>query len=166
MIKQKAKTRKLHLQAAEQNPRQAFANDWHHDPAFCEGFFDRCEDRALQASWETLPKAPELAHVAVQMAEKNRDRHLMNRGYGVLAHAHIARTNTHWAGKTLEGYRERAVGCCSRCRSDFLLRNGDFLGELRETASSLEALNGCLEEAGLELTLDVHGRILFLRAIS
>lgn len=156
------KTRQRRFTETVKSPYLALERGWFQDPAFCEGFFDRCEDQALQAS----PAALDLAQRAVHFAESHGDPHLVHRSYGVLAHAHIARGDRFWAGKTLAGYREQALACCPLCRSDFFRRDGDLLGEERKAAESILALNRCLEEGGRLLGDDAVGRRLFLRSIS
>lgn len=114
---------------------------------FCLGFFDRCEDLALAIQ----PEAFELSRAAVEMACHHAREGgeggpcIEYRAHGVLSHAYIARAEPFWAGHTLDSYRLRALGCCNRCRGEFLLREGDLLGEERDAAGSLEALGHSLE---------------------
>ncbi len=162
MPNQREKSHKQLVTRAARDPSRAICKGWYDIPGFCEGFFDRCEDLALQA----VPGYHNLARRAVQMAEANGDRHLVNDSYGVLAHAYIAGADFFFAGKVLDGVREEALGCCSRCRAHFLRREGDLLGELREPRESLAALAASVAESGNDLTRDARARIRFLEAIA
>lgn len=153
--------RKERLTQAEKNDSLIFSECWYQDPAFCAGYFDRSEHAALVNS----PLALGMAHTAVHMARKLGDPHLIHRGYGVLVHAHIARVDWFFAGKTLADYRKSALDCCPRCRADVLRREGDLLGEERKTAEAIAALDHSLEEGGRLLDDDERGRTFFLRAI-
>ena len=150
------------LTKAVENPYLALEKGWYQQPEFCRGFFDRCEHLALVSSPATL----ELAQRAVHIAESHGDPHLINRSYGVLAHAHIARFDLFLAGKVLQDCRDLALACCPRCRSDYLRRQGDLLGELRKPDEALEALSGALDDGGRHLDPDARARILFLRGIA
>ncbi len=156
------KRRNQLLTWAEKDPDLVLDQGLYRDPDFCKGFFDRCENRALTDA----PEALDLALRAVHFAETSGDPHLINLSFGVLAHAHIARSDLFWAGKVLAGYRRQALGCCPRCRSDHLRRWGDFFVELRKPEESLAALRRSIQEGGRELTRDDRGRIFFLRGIA
>ncbi|HEX9735703.1 MAG TPA: hypothetical protein VGG06_27400 [Thermoanaerobaculia bacterium] len=159
---QEIKTRNQLLTRAEKDPKLALENGWYHDPAFCLGFFDRCQGQALADSPMTL----ELARRAVEMAATNGAPHLENRGMGVLVHAYVARFDLFWAGKTLEEYRAKALDCCPGCRSDFFFREGDLRTEERKPGEALRALRSCLEEGDGHLDADGVARALFVRGIA
>ena len=150
------------LTLTEQDPYLPLERGWVQDPKFCAAFFDRCEHLALVLS----PDALELARRAVQFAETHGDPHLIHRSYGVLANAYYDRSDTYWAGKTLEEVKDRALACCPKCRSDHLHRSGDLLGELRQSEASLAALNQALEEGGRHISLETRARICFARGIA
>ncbi len=155
------KRRNLRLTKAAKNPYLALEKRWFEDPQFCQGFFDRVDDLAFVMSRETF----ELAHRAVQIAERNGDPHLINRSLGVLSHGYIAAGDYYWAGRVLGEARPRALACCPRCRNEHLRREGDQLGEERQISESLERLNHALEEAE-NLDADARARTRFVRSIS
>ena len=156
------KVRNQRLTQAVRKPHRALTEGWFQDPDFCQGLFDRCDHLAFLGSRAVL----ELAHRAVTIAEENGDPHLVNRSYGVLAHAFISRWDLRWAGKVLEGQRRSALECCPSCRSDFFRREGDLLGESRDIEGSLEALNRSIEVVDEELDPGTLGQICFLRSIA
>ncbi len=63
------KVRRGRLTQAEKQPQKALDQGWFQDPAFCEGYFDRCENHALHISPDTL----KLALKAVEIAVTNGD---------------------------------------------------------------------------------------------
>lgn len=64
------KVRKDRLTQTEKDPRKAIERGWFHDPAFCQGYFDRCEDHALHIAPDTL----DLAMKAVEIAASHGAR--------------------------------------------------------------------------------------------
>ena len=100
-----------------ENPTGALRNRRRHTPAFCRRYFDLCEAGALECDRSAL-KQPELVldpcRIAIQLAEKSGNRHLVNRSLGVLAHAHLAVEQPIEGFGVLESYRRQAMGCCGK----------------------------------------------------
>ncbi len=133
---------KKRLAWTAKDPQRALARGWAQDPEFCRAYFDFCDQSALVQSRATF----NLALRAVEFAEAHGDPHLVHHGHGVLCHAFLVRGDLYWASKTLKLIRASALACCPACRSDFFYREGYLLGEDRQAAESLEALNRALEE--------------------
>ncbi|MCP3958159.1 MAG: hypothetical protein GY719_09935 [bacterium] len=155
------------LNRTEARPVTALEKGWFRDPRFLKQFFDRCEHRAFVLSPDTLA----LALRAVEFAERHGAELdgrpcLLHRSYGVLSHAYIVGGDLFWAGKVLNMVRDRALACCPPCRSEFLRREGDLLGEQRQAEESLAALNRALEEGADHLDADARARIYYVRAVA
>ena len=130
-------------------------------PRFCEAFFERCHGKALEE-----PKAaPEYAEVAVELAKKTGDRHLINLSLGVRVHAHIANQEYEEADRVLESYQAEALGCCGTCTADFFLRRGDLQVETGEPFGAEADLLLSIEELGDDMDADTFARIRFIRGI-
>ncbi len=153
--------RRKRITWALKDPGLALEGDWVEDPKFCAGFLDGCDQLVFVQAKQVI----EIARRAVEAADVCGDPHLLNRAYGVLAHAYVARGDYYWAQKTLAEVRERALACCPRCRSDHFQRLGDLLMEERRLDDSLTALDRALED-GRELSADARGRIHFVRGIT
>ncbi len=97
------------------------------------------------------------------IAETNGDPHLINFAHGVFVHAFIARREHRLGRKILAKYRDQALTCCRRCRSDYFRREGDLLSEMRKPEEALETLNRCVEEGGRDLVGDALGRVCYVR---
>lgn len=153
--------RRKRLTWALKAPHLALEGGWVEDPKFCAGFLDGCDQLVFVQANQVI----EIARRAVEAADACGDPHLLNRSYGVLAHAYAARRDYYWAHQTLAAARERALACCPRCRSDHFHRLGDLLMEKRRLDDSLAVLDRALE-AGRELSADARGRIHFVRGIT
>jgi hypothetical protein len=149
-----------------EDPSAALRNRRRHTPAFCRRYFDLCEAGALECDRSVL-EHPELvldpSRIAILLAEKSGDRHLVNRSLGVLAHAHLAIEQQVEAFEVLESYRSQAMHCCSSCKADWWRRWGDYLVEIKDGSGAHETLSRCLHAAD---NLDEAGRIGFVHGIS
>ncbi|MEM7353982.1 MAG: hypothetical protein AAF657_24485, partial [Acidobacteriota bacterium] len=125
-------------------------------------FFDLCDGKALEAPWA----APDYAAVALQLAEKTGDIHLVNLAKGVAVHSVIGRTQWRTAAKLLAEYRQDAVDCCAVCAGDWLRRQGDLLTEAHDPVLAAGFLDLSAEILGKNLGDDMRGRILFVRSIA
>jgi hypothetical protein len=130
-------------------------------PQFCEGFFEVCDDVALQEP----PKALRYAEVAADLARKIGDRHLIHRAHGVLAHACIARRDRDRAEQVLEDCRLSALSCCKACSSDWLMRRGDLLAESQKGTQARAMIARSREELGDRLDADTDARLSFIEGI-
>lgn len=149
-----------------QDQTLALRNRRRRTPKFCLQYFDLCEAGALECDRSALEQ-PELvlgpSRIAIQLAEKSGDRHLVNRSLGVLAHAHLAVEQQVKAFSVLESYRHQALVCCSSCKADWLRRHGDYLVEIKDGPGASEVLSQCLR--GIE-NPDKAGRVDFVHGIS
>ncbi len=154
--------RRKRLTRAMKKPRLALDRGWVEDPKFCASFLDRGDQLIFVQAEQVL----EIGRRAVEVADACGDPHLGHRSHGVLSHAYVARGDLYWAGKTLADVRERALACCSRCRSDHYQRLGDLLMEQRRLDESRQVLDLALEAGGRALDPDVRGRIHFVRGVT
>ena len=128
-------------------------------PDFCQAFFDHCIDMALQSA----ENAVELAALAIELARRTGDHHLIHRAEGVRVHAYIATSDRARAAELLDDYRLSALTCCRPCVSDWYARQGDLLVESHEVADADVALRRSLDALGA--TGDALARLCFVRAI-
>ncbi len=150
------------VQRADGNPSVVLEDRRCLKPRFCEAFFDLCDDKCLRLGTPAM----EYARVAVELAARIGDSHLIHRSQGVLAHAHIANCDWDAAGEVLEHYRVAAFACCTRCAGDWSRRHGDLLAELGDVEGACEDLERAAHKLGPELDDDMAGRLSFLRGIA
>jgi hypothetical protein len=150
------------LTKVDRDPESALDDPRCLKPRFLAELFDLCDGKALEAPYV----APDYAEVAVELASRTGDRHLMNLAAGVAAHAEIG--NEHWdqAARLLDDYRQHAFGCCRICTSDWLKRHGDLLVETRDPIRARSFLELSVKVLGSDLDADTRGRIVFVRGIA
>ncbi|MEM7355716.1 MAG: hypothetical protein AAF657_33180, partial [Acidobacteriota bacterium] len=71
------------LTNADKDPESILNDPRSLKPQFLAQFFDLCDGKALEAPWA----APDYAAVALQLAEKTGDIHLVNLAKGVAVHS-------------------------------------------------------------------------------
>ncbi len=148
------------LNRIKQRPSLVLKDKRCHKPEFAQKFFDYCIDRALQS-----PKAGvELAKIALELAKKIGDTHLMHHAEGVRVHAYIATTEWDQAGEYLEDYRASALTCCEACAGDWYIRQGDLLVERRDPKAASVAIAQSIDKLGCA-SGDKFGRICFIRGL-
>lgn len=128
---------------------------------FCRDFFDHCHDLALRRPVESM----EFARLAVELAAKTDDRHLIHLAQGVLVHSHINREERDTAAEVLADYRASALTCCERCASDWHLRQGDLLVESVDPEGAAAALDLSVESLGPDASRDQVAYVCFSRCI-
>ncbi len=150
------------LNKVEKDPDQALEDPRCLNPYFLARYFDLCDGKALDAPWV----AADYAEVAVELARRTGDRHLMHRAAGVAAHALIGSAQWQQAAAALEEYRQPALECCPACAGDWLRRYGDLVVETSDPRSAGALLELSAKVLGEELDDDARGRILFLQGIA
>ncbi len=150
------------LNKVDKDPDWAFRDSRCLEPYFLGLYFDLCDGKALEAPYA----AEDYAGIAVELAGKNGDPHLINRAAGVAAHALIGSSKWQEAADALEAYRSRAFGCCDPCAADWLRRQGDLVVETADPQSAKFFLELSAGKQGDALDDDARGRLLFLRGIA
>ncbi|MCP3957740.1 MAG: hypothetical protein GY719_07795 [bacterium] len=146
----------------EKDPESALKDPRCLKPHFLNELFDLCEGKALEAPWV----APDLVDVALQLAERNGDPHLMNRAAGVGVHVLINGTAYDEADQMLQEYREQAFDCCRDCAAEWYRHQGDLLVETRDPRQARLCLDLSASILGEDLDDDTRARTLFVRGIA
>ncbi len=148
------------LNQIKQKPARVLKDRRCHKPEFCQAFFDYCVDHALQNQGSGIA----LAGLALELAHKIGDPHLIHRAEGVRVHAYIATTKWDQAGEYLQDYRASALTCCQECASDWYIRQGDLLVENRDPQAASVAIAKSVDNLGCS-SGDPYGRICYVRGL-
>ncbi len=150
------------LRRVDKDPSRLLTDRRCRKPRFCKLYFELCDDKCLREPGAAL----KYARLAVELARRIDDPHLIQQSFGVLVHALVTVRQWAKAAELLESYRVTALACCSDCAGDWLRRRGDLLVEVRDPEGAHEAVAEARRYLGTDLEDDMSGRIRFIRAIA
>ncbi len=150
------------LNKIDKDPDSALEDPRCLQPYFLARFFDLCDGKALEAPYV----AHDYSAVAVELARRTGDPHLIHRAASVAAHAFIGNGQWQEAAEALEEYHQQALDCCPACAADWLKRYGDLLIETSDPRYAQVFLEGSARTLGDQLDHDARGRLLSLRGVA
>ncbi len=153
-------TRKL-LRKAERNLYRVIEDPQFWTAAFCYTFFDWCDEQA----YEYPDSAMRRGDLAVELAKKTGDRHVLSRAHGVMASAYRIVSLCDRAEAEFDQAFTLA-GTCSCCLSDAYRRRGILRMFQKQLEASLDLYDKAIHHFQAIGDADGVGRTLVARGIS